>query len=176
MDMKKLLVALTASAFILGACEETETTEQETEAVEEVETTEEETTEVESDVSEESEDLEESEEPAEVLPEEIQDLTVTDTRDDTTGNWRKVVTPANVNMPENALTYFNEYMEEGEVHHIISFATNTTSMISDIGGMLYVDITEYEEREEHSADTIGGGMLLQSFVVYKENGEIEEIE
>jgi hypothetical protein len=176
MDMKKLLVTLTASAFVLGACEEPETTEQETESVEEVETLEEETTEVESDVSEESEDTEEPEETTENLPEELQDLTVTDTRGDTTGNWRKVVTPANVNMPENALTYFNEYMEEGEVHHIISFATNTTTLISDIGGTLYVDITEYEEREEHSADTIGGGMLLQSFIVYKENGEIEEIE
>ena len=110
------------------------------------------------------------------LPDEIKDLRVTDVRNDKTGNWKKVVDSKNFNMPENAIAYAEEYMEDGEVHHLVSFATNTTTMINDLNGLLYVNITEYEKKEEHSADTIGGGMTLKSYNIYTDSGEIEEID
>lgn len=116
------------------------------------------------------------EEPEVELPKELHNLRVTDVRNDTTGNWKKVVDSKNFNMPKNAITYAEEYMEDGEVHYLISFATNTTAMINDLGGMLFVNITEYEEKEEHSADTIGGGMLLKSYNIYKDSGKIEDLD
>lgn len=112
----------------------------------------------------------------EETPEEIADLTITDVREDTTGDWKKAVTSSDVNMPENALAYYNEHMQEGEVHYIISFATNTTTMISDLGDELYIVISEYEDQEEHSAETIGSGMVLGEYNVNKHNDEIEELE
>ena len=110
------------------------------------------------------------------LPDGLKNLRVTDVRNDNTGNWKKVVDSKNFNMPENAIAYYEEYMEEGEIHYLISFATNTTTMINDLNGLLYVNITEYENKEEHSADTIGGGMTLKSYDIYTDSGEIEEID
>lgn len=110
------------------------------------------------------------------LPDEIKDLRVTDVRNDKTGNWKKVVDSKNFNMPENAIAYAEEYMEDGEVHYLVSFATNTTTMINDLGGMLFVNITEYEDKEEHSADTIGSGMIYKSYNIYKDDGTIEDLD
>lgn len=151
--------------------DETEVNEEASEdQIEEVEVTETEAEEVEKEP--ETEEVAEETE----LPKELEGLRVNDVRDDATGNWKRVVTPSDVNMPDNALAYYDEYMEEGEVHYIISFATNTTTAISDIGAMMMVNITEYEDREEHSADTIGNGMLYGSYNVYTDSGEIEELE
>lgn len=110
------------------------------------------------------------------LPDEIKDLRVTDVRTDKTGNWKKVVDSKNFNMPENAIAYAEEYMENGEIHYLVSFATNTTTMINDLGGMLFVNITEYKDKEEHSADTIGNGMIYKSYNVYKDDGTIEDLD
>lgn len=193
---KKLLATLIMSAFILTACADEEpSTENNIEETEEVvsdpepeeDTAPEEEAE-EEDPADEQEEVDEDPEPdgeegeteaeetATALPEELQGLTVSDTRGDTTGNWRKVVTANNVNMPENALAYNQEYMEDDEVHHIISFATNTTTLINELSGTLMVDITEYVDGEEHSADTIGSGMLLKSYTVYIDSGEIIDLD
>lgn len=110
------------------------------------------------------------------LPDEIKDLRVTDVRNDKTGNWKKVVDSKNFNMPENAIAYAEEYMEDGEIHYLVSFATNTTTVINDLGGMLFVNITEYEDKEEHSADTIGSGMFYKSYNIYKDDGTIEDLD
>ena len=125
-------------------------------------------------VSEPVENIEDTEENE--LPEELQDLHISDVRDDATGNWRKVVDSQNFNMPENVIAYYDEYMEDGEVHYLVSFATNTTTMINDLGGMLLVNITEYEDKEEHSADTIGSGMFYKSYNIYKDDGTIEDLD
>lgn len=155
-----IVAIIVIGAFTDGDDEETETADNN-----EVETEE---------VSEPVENIEDTEENE--LPEELEDLHISDVRDDTTGNWRKVVDSQNFSMPENAIAYYDEYMEEDEIHYLTSFATNTTTMISNVSDTLYVDITEYEDREEHSADTIGSGMLLQSYNVYLDSGEIEQVE
>lgn len=162
MKLHKSLLLFGASLMLLTACGNN--SENSSEEVTEEQVTEE--------VEEEPTDDKSSVE----LPDEIKDLRVTDVRNDKTGNWKKVVDSKNFNMPENAIAYYEEYMEEGEIHYLISFATNTTTMINDLNGLLYVDITEYENKEEHSADTIGGGMLLKSYNIYTDSGEIEEID
>lgn len=122
-------------------------------------------------VEEEAEETEENN-----LPEELQDLRVRDVRDDVTGNWRVVVDNKNFKMPENAVAYSDEYMNEDETHFLVSFTTYTTTIINDYSGVLYVDIKEYVKKEEHYADTLGNGMLLKSYQVVKETGEITELE
>lgn len=162
MKLHKSLLLFGASLVLLTACgNNSEDTSQEI--------TEEQATE---EVEEEPTDDKSSGE----LPEEIKDLRVTDVRNDKTGKWKKAVDSKNFNMPENAITYAEEYMEDGEVHYLVSFATNTTTMINDLGGMLFVNITEYEDKEEHSADTIGSGMIYKSYNIYKDDGTIEDLD
>lgn len=98
-----------------------------------------------------------------------------DVRNDNTGNWKMSTLSETVSLEEYALSYQNEHMEEDEVHFIVNFAYNTTTSLNDLGGRLYVDITEYEDGEEHDANEIGSGMLLQSYIVYPD-GDIEEVE
>ena len=162
MKLHKSLLLFGASLILLTACgNNTEDTSQEITEEQATEEVEEEPTDDKSSVE---------------LPDEIKDLRVTDVRNDKTGNWKKVVDSKNFNMPENAIAYAEEYMEDGEVHYLVSFATNTTTMINDSGGMLFVNITEYEDKEEHSADTIGSGMIYKSYNIYKDDGTIEDLD
>lgn len=99
----------------------------------------------------------------------------TDVRNDVTGNWRKTTISQSVDIEEYALSYRDLHMKEGEIHHIINFALNTTTWLSEMGGLLYVDIKEYVDKEEHDAKTLGSGMLLKSYVIYPD-GDIEELD
>lgn len=110
------------------------------------------------------------------VPEEIADLHLTDVRNDNTGELQKSVTAANVNMPENAMHYYEAHMQDGGVHYVVSFATNTTTMLNAMADVLYVTITEYVDGEEHDASDIGSGMLLKEYIVDLEDGSIEEME
>lgn len=169
--------------------EENEVTEEEftegevEESVEEEESSEEELGEKETqeDDQETTEEVSEDEESEKIeeendVPEEIADLHLTDVRNDNTGEWKKSVTAANVNMPENAMHYYEEYMESGDTHIIVSFATNTTITLNDTGHILYVSSSEYQDGEEHDASKLGSGMELKSYAVDRSDGSIEEIE
>lgn len=175
MKLHKVLLLLGASSLLLTACVD-EGADVEEADIEEV-TESEELLEEEGTEEEAAEEVEtETESETNSLSEEIEGLHVTEVREDTTGNWYKTVDSKDFNMPENAIDYYNEYMEDDEIHYLVSFATNTTTMINNLGGTLYVDVTEYVDREEHSSDTIGGGMLLKSYQVNLESGEITEVE
>lgn len=110
------------------------------------------------------------------LPDELKDLRLTDVRNDKTGKWRKVVSSKNFNMPENAIAYAEEYMEEDEIHWLVSFATNTTTSIREDLGMLFVTIYEYEEKSEHDANKINNGMILGEYNIYLDSGKIEDLD
>lgn len=184
--MRKILILLTASLLIFSACgsddEETsnmKTTEEEkTEDVDQNDLTndpEEETTE--DDVS--WDDLKNPNNIVGNSNKDFSDITnekPTDVRNDTTGNWRKItISDGKVNIVEYALSYQDLHMREGEVHHIINFENNTTTWLNNLGGLLYVDVKEYVDGEEHDASTLGSGMLLNSYVIYPD-GDIEELE
>ena len=109
------------------------------------------------------------------MPEGISDLNVSDVRNDDTGKFKKVVTSSDINMPENAVAYYNEYMEDGEIHYIIDFSKNTTTALNNMSGQLFVTITEYVDKEEHDANVIGSGMILADYIVSIENGTFEEL-
>lgn len=98
-----------------------------------------------------------------------------DVRNDTTKNWKKNTISESVDTFDYTLSYHDEYMAEGEIHFIVNFAYNTTTTLNYMNGLLFVDIHEYRDGEEHDASSLGSGMLLQSYIIYPD-GDIEEIE
>ncbi len=95
-------------------------------------------------------------------------------RNDKTGKWMKLTTSTTDDFNDYALSYADEYMENGDVHYIVNFTLNTTTQINKLDSLIYVDYRERVDKEEHDANTIGGGMLLKSYVIYPD-GDIEEI-
>lgn len=99
----------------------------------------------------------------------------TDVRNDKTGNWRKSTLSEDIDIEEYALSYNETHMKEDEVHHIINFTRNTTTWLNKMNGLLYIDIKERVDKEEHDASTLGSGMILKSYVIYPD-GDIQELE
>lgn len=98
-------------------------------------------------------------------------------RNDTTGNWRISTIAANINIEEYALSYYKwEFHSDDEVHGIVNFNYKTTTCITTDGNILYVDVHEYVDGEEHDANLLFSGMLLKQYFVYLDNGDIEEIQ
>lgn len=95
-------------------------------------------------------------------------------RNDTTGNWRVVVTSKKFDVEEMLFDYHDNFMKEGEIHFIVSFATNTTTVIRNMSGMISSEVHEYVDKEEHDAKTLGSGMILAEYIV-DSDGEIEKI-
>lgn len=124
----------------------------------------------------EQKEKEQKEEKRKELPKELMDLRITDVRNDKTGNWKKVVSSRNFNMPDNAIGYYEKYMKDDEIHWLVSFATNTTTSIKENLEMLFVTIYEYEEKSEHDAKKINNGMILGEYIVYLDSGEIEDLD
>lgn len=98
-----------------------------------------------------------------------------DVRNDVTGNWKVVTISEGVDATEYAQSYQDLHMKEDEVHFIVNFSYNTTTWLNELGGLLYVDIRERIDKEEHDADKLGSGMVLKSYRIYPD-GDIEEIE
>lgn len=96
-------------------------------------------------------------------------------RNDNTGNWRKVTLAEDIDFEDYAKSYQELHMEEGETHFIVNFNRKTTTVINEFNSLLYVDIHEYVEKEEHDANKIGSGMVLINYVIYPD-GDIEELE
>lgn len=99
----------------------------------------------------------------------------TDVREATNDKWKKSTISGNVKIEEYAISYKNLYMEDGAVHYIINFNYHTTTQLFFSGELIFADITEYQEKEEHNARTIGRGILLAKYIIYPD-GDIEEID
>lgn len=98
-----------------------------------------------------------------------------DVRNDNTGNWRILKISENIDIEEYALSYADMYMKDDEVHFIVNFNYHTTTWLNKMNGLLYVEIREYEDKEEHDAKVLGSGMILKSYVIYPD-GDIQELE
>ncbi|RKD26695.1 hypothetical protein BEP19_15935 [Ammoniphilus oxalaticus] len=178
--MKKLLFTFMMSAILLVACGETE--ESTTDPVDEVANNEVEETTVEEPESNEVDgswdDLKEMDKIVGKSDKDYSDITKSkpsNVRNDNTGNWRKSTIADSVDIEEYALSYHDLHMEEDEIHFIVNFSRNTTTVVNKLSGLLYVDIKEYVDKEEHDAKKLGSGMLLGSYVIYPD-GDIQEIE
>lgn len=98
-------------------------------------------------------------------------------RNDKTGNWRySGFSESGVDISEYALSYYNEYFEsDKEIHAVINFANKTTTRISCSGEMLFVAVLKYVEKEEHDANIMFSGEVIKDYIVYTDNGDIEDI-
>ena len=95
---------------------------------------------------------------------------------DATGNYRLARISDSINIEDYALDYYRNYFtNNNEVHFIINFTYNTTTVINCSSGILYVTTHEHIKDEEHDAKKIGGGMTLTSYAVYTDNGDIEKM-
>lgn len=104
-------------------------------------------------------------------------FTVSNVRNDVTGNWRIAKIAENIEIQEYALRYYEMYFKnDKEIHAIVNFSNNTTTSISVMGNLLNVTVYEYVDKEEQDAKLLFSGMLLKEYHINKENGEIEEIQ
>lgn len=98
-------------------------------------------------------------------------------RNDATGRWRLARVATTADITDYVVDYYNAYFESSdEVHVIVNFTTNTTSVVTVLfDTMLSVDVHQYVDKEEHDAVTLASGDLIASYIVYLDSGEIEKI-
>ena len=95
---------------------------------------------------------------------------------DTTGRWRCAVIYTSEEMVNHALDYYKAYFtSDDELHFICNLGLKTTTAISVVMGNLQVDVHEYVDKEEHDANILNSGELLNSYWVNIETGEIEKL-
>lgn len=96
-------------------------------------------------------------------------------RNDTTGSWKYcMIAQSGITAEDYAYNYYKTCFEPGDtVHYVVNVSTNTTTCISDLGGLVAVTTTEYVDGEEHDASTLGGGMVLGSWNLYPDTGKME---
>lgn len=156
--------------------EETEEVQEEPEEEKVEETVEETAGEVPEETEAEAEVKEAAEAPA---PKEDFPYDVTfykEVRNDKTGRWRMGVMAEPVQVQDIALDYWNHFAESSdEVHVVVNFAYNTTTVINRYGDTLVMDVHEYVDGEEHNADIAGSGQYLGTFTVDCTTGEVTEI-
>ena len=73
---------------------------------------------------------------------------------------------------EYVLSYADKYIVPGETHWIINKVANTTTSVFDTGDKLYVTVYEYMKDEEMDFRTLGEGIPLFDYSIYKDNGDI----
>lgn len=98
-------------------------------------------------------------------------------RNDVTGNWKISTIAADVQMVDYALSYYEWYIHsDSEVHAVVNFTVNTTTCIQSYGSQIYVTVHEYVDGEEHDANLLFSGDVLADYIVYTDNGDIEQIQ
>ncbi len=104
-------------------------------------------------------------------------FSVSKVQNDVTGNWRISTIAENIDIEYYALDYVKRYLHnKSQVHAIVNFTRNTTTSIKKYGNIIYVDIYDYVKGEEHDANRLFTGTLLQQYFVYIDNGDIEKID
>lgn len=98
-------------------------------------------------------------------------------KNDVTGNWRYSMTADDIDTENYALSYYKTYFEnDSEIHGIVNFTRKTTSSIRVNGSILFLDIYDYVDGEEKDAKLMFSGNLLKSYMIYTDNGDIEQIQ
>lgn len=91
---------------------------------------------------------------------------------DVTGRWRRSVTSSTLAPADYAVEYYNTmFVSDDEIHGIWNSTLNTTTKISVSGNLLFADTHEYVDGEEHDANILFSGLLLDSKIIDKETGE-----
>ncbi len=103
-------------------------------------------------------------------------FTVSEVRNDVTGNWRISVINKSMNFEEYALSYYNRYFtDDKEIHAIVNFAYMTTTKITVVDDKLDITVYEYVKDEEHDAKKLFSGMFYSEYCIYIDNGDIDKM-
>ena len=87
-----------------------------------------------------------------------------------------VIAENNFDITEYALSCYKNYFDSDEtILAVINLTTKTSASISKVAGNLYVSQYEYVDGEEHDAKIMFSGMHLLDYIVYIDNGDIEEV-
>lgn len=93
-------------------------------------------------------------------------------RNDVTGRWRISTTSDSIVPADYALEYYNAlFSSDDEIHAIWNATLNTTTRITASDGLLYVDTLEYVDGEEHDANLLFSGTVLDSKIINIETGQ-----
>jgi len=97
-------------------------------------------------------------------------------RNDVTDLWRLLRYYSGVDILPYALDYYEAFFaSDDEVHCVVNLGLETTTVITASGGMLFAQVHEYVDGEEHDAKILGGGTLLKSYNIDMASGEIEDV-
>lgn len=97
-------------------------------------------------------------------------------RNDVTGNWRVSTIYADVQIVDYVMDYYKwKFYSDKEIHCIVNFYNNTTTEITCYDNNLYVTVFDYVQGEEYDANIMFSGTVLENYIVYKDNGDIEEL-
>ena len=109
------------------------------------------------------------------LKDEISLSYLGDVHNDKTGKWKlaECVTTEEMStyLPEYYAAYFGS---DDEVHALVNFSNNTTSCIKVSDSNLMIEVHEYVKGEELDAGKLFSGMLIKTYVMDKETGEITD--
>lgn len=98
-------------------------------------------------------------------------------RNDVTGKWRISATASSAPPMNYAFEYYKTmFSSDEEIHAIWNATLGTTTRILCTNGLLFVDTLEYVDGEEHDANLLFSGMLLDSQIFNASTGEAETIE
>lgn len=98
-------------------------------------------------------------------------------RNDVTGNWRiSLISDTNFDAVYYAVSYYKTYFnDDKEIHAIVNFANNTTTKIQCMDNILYLTTYDYVKDEEHDANLLFSGTVLQQYMIYLDNGDIQQL-
>ena len=107
---------------------------------------------------------------------ELGDLDPQPVDNDKTGHWRVVEHDKGVDVTPYVLSYAEEYMSDRGLHWIVDRANNTSTSIMDAGDYLLVRVYEHNEDDGIDAGSLGGSSELGAYWVYRDNGDIEDVD
>ena len=99
-------------------------------------------------------------------------------RNDVTGRWRELVFSSSENIVDHAVEYYDAYFfSDDEIHFAVNLGLKTTAVMNVfMDGIMFIDVHEYVDGEEHDAKALAGGDLLKQYMVNLETGEIEDFD
>lgn len=87
-------------------------------------------------------------------------------KNDTTGKWRVAECLTDQQPSEWAKQYYDGYFEsDDEVHAVVNFTLNTTNAVRVEGDQIVIDVHDYVKGEEHDANLLFTGELLDTQMV-----------
>jgi uncharacterized lipoprotein NlpE involved in copper resistance len=87
-------------------------------------------------------------------------------KNDTTGKWRVAECLTDQQPSEWAKQYYDGYFEsDDEVHAVVNFTLNTTNAVRVEGDQIVIDVHDYVQGEEHDANLLFTGELLDTQMV-----------